>query len=164
MKQFVGGIALIRRDSDEPGVSEWLTLWNEGRGCWHFPEAHKLDGESFRQSLTDEIAWQTGLRKGKDYLVSGAPRAHVQEVEGGCDPDKAVIYVVEFYLVELMGKLWRETLGEAVADGRSRWITVNDLEGGRVADKPIDPRQTRLLKRADVMAPHQVDTDYWAEY
>ncbi|MDQ3332001.1 MAG: hypothetical protein M3552_15320, partial [Planctomycetota bacterium] len=86
-KQFIGAIGLIRRDRED-GRNEWLALWNTGRGCYQFVEAHKLEGESYRQSLLREVAWTTGLRTGKDFLVSGGPRAHLQFAEAKhCDAD-----------------------------------------------------------------------------
>ncbi len=151
-KQFVGAIALVRRDAGDG--SEWLALWNEGRGCFHFLEAHKLDDESYRQSLVREIEWTTDLRTGKDYLVSGGPRAHLAFGEVEACGEEPIWYAVEFYLVELMGRRHRDTLA---ADARVRWVTAADVETGRIDGRPVCPRLLALLRRADIFAPWQVE-------
>ena len=152
-RQFIGAIAMIRRDRSD-GRDEWLAIWNAGRACYQFVEAHRLEDESFRQSLIREIAWTTGLRTGKDYLVAGGPRAHLQFAESrDChsDPDW---FIVEFFLVELMGRRHREIL-----DGRDDvlWVTSDELQSGHAPDKrPFCPRLLSLLKQADILMPWQV--------
>lgn len=152
VKGFIGAIALIRRDR-MAGRDEWLALWNAGRGCYQFVEAHKLDDETFRQSLLREIAWTTGLRIGKDFLVAGGPRAHLQfgEVEQ-CDAEP-IWFVVEFYLVELMGKRHCDILDD---HDEIRWVTAENVQAGIASDgRPICPRLLALLKQADILTPWQ---------
>ena len=162
-KQFVGAIALLRRERGENrgrgegrgGASEWLTQWNAGRGCYHFIEAHKLDDESFRDSLVREVAWATGLAKGKDFLVSSAPRAHLTFAETPSCQAEPTWFVVEFYLVELMGRRHREILN---ADDRFGWVSHADITAGAAADgRPLCPRLLSLLRQADIMAPWQAE-------
>lgn len=141
---------MIRRDRED-GRDEWLAMWNPGRACYQFVEAHRLEDETFRQSLLREIAWTTGLHTGKDFLVSGAPRAHLQfaEVED-CSADP-VWFIVEFYLVELMGKRHRDLLS---ANDEITWVTVEQISTGRAADgRPLCRRLLSLLKQADILMP-----------
>jgi hypothetical protein len=151
-KQFIGAIALVRRDR-EGGGDEWLALWNAGRGCYHFIEAHRLKDESYRQSLLREVAWTTGLRTGKDFLVSGGPRAHLQFAETEhCSADP-VWFIVEFFLVELMGPTHRRLLNENAA---LAWVTGADIKAGRAGDgRPLCPRLLSLLKQADILVSHE---------
>ena len=154
MKQFIGAIALLRRAGDD-GRDRWLSLWNPGRGCYQFLEAHKLDGESYRESLLREIAWATGLRQGKDYIVSGAPRAHLQFAEAGACDAEPVWFIVEFYLVELMGRQHRATL-EALP--HAAWLTAEQVQAGAAEDgRPLCGRLRSLLRQADILAPWQAD-------
>ena len=144
-RQFVGAIALLRRDID--GRSQWLARWNPGRQRLQFIEAHKLPGESFRDSLVREIAWVSGLRTGKDYIVSSVPRAHL-EVE--TEP-AGTMFVVEFYLVELMG---RSALATLDVDDRNRWLAPDEVLAGRTADDVLFcENQRMLLKKTEVIQP-----------
>lgn len=149
-RQFVGAIALVRRDAD--GGSRWLAQWNPGRQRLQFVEAHKLEGESFRDSLVREIAWATGLRQGKDYIVSSVPRAHLQlQAEPGPDEEAGAIFVVEFYLVELMG---RSAVGTLESDDRNRWLAPEEIFSGRAADGAlVCETQRMLLSRTEVIQP-----------
>ena len=153
LKQFIGAIALIRRTADGEAGDEWLAQWNPGRGCYHFVEAHRIEGESYRESLQREIEWATGLRRGKDYLVSGAPRAHLQFAEADSCRADAVWFLVEFYLVELMGGQHHQTLAE---QPNLVWLSAAQVQSGTAADgRPLCGRLRSLLRQADILAPWQ---------
>ena len=147
-RQFVGAMALVRRDAEHG--SQWLAQWNSGRQRLQFIEAHKLQGESFRDSLVREVAWATGLRQGKDYIVSSVPRAHVEHESAPAENDPSgVIFVAEFYLVELMG---RAAAGILEQDDRNRWLTSAEMTAGRAADgTPFCETQQMLLARTEVI-------------
>ena len=142
-RQFVGAIALLRRDAADG--SRWLAQWNPGRQRLQFIEAHKLPGESFRDSLVREIGWISGLRTSKDYIVSSVPRAHLElETE-----PPGTMFVVEFYLVELMGRSALATLG---ADDRNRWLSPREIMAGRTDDGALFcENQRRLLRKTEVI-------------
>ena len=149
-KWFVGAIALMRRPGSA-GDDQWLSLWNEGRNCYQFVEAHKLEEESFRDSLQREVGWATGLQSGRDYIVSSTPRAHLQFMgDEGCSGGAAG-YVIEFFLVELMGKQHAAILE---ANESARWIGASDLGAGQLPDgRPICPQLLAFLKQGDVVSP-----------
>lgn len=152
LKQFIAAIALIRRDRSD-GRTEWLALWNAGRDCYQFVEAYKLDDETFRQSLLREIAWATGLRTGKDFVVAGGCRAHLQFAEVDRCGGEPVWFIVEFFLVELMGRSHRQVLDEQ--DGVA-WLTAEDVQRGTAPDsRPLCSRLRSLLKQADILQPWQ---------
>lgn len=152
VRQFIAAIALIRRDRPD-GSDEWLALWNAGRECYQFVEAHKIEDETFRQSLLREISWTTGLETGRDFLVAGGARARVQFAEvTPCDPEP-VWFVVEFYLVELMGRRQGQLLSE---HDQIAWLTADEVQAGRTRDgRPLCPRLCSLIKRADILQPWQ---------
>jgi len=146
-KRFVGAIALVRRDR-ATGGDEWLVVWNAGRLCHQFIEAHKLDGETCRQSLIREVAWTTGLDIGRDFLVAGGPRAHLLWTDVTTGDGEPAAFAVEFYLVELMGRRHREVLNRNVA---AYWISSRNLTSGIADDdRPICPQLIRLLRQADL--------------
>ncbi len=151
-RQFIAAFALIRRDRDAGG-SEWLALWNPGQECYQFVEARKLDDESFRRSLIREISWATGLRTGKDFLVASNARARVQYAELEDCHSEPVWFVVEFYLVELMGRRHRQVVEDL--DGVA-WLTAEEVQSGAARDgRPICPQMRSFLKRADILQPWQ---------
>ena len=148
LKQFVGAIALIRRDVN--GGNRWLVQWNEGRDCLQLIEAHKLPDETFRESLVREVEWGTGLRTGKDYLVSNTPRAHL-EIEAPGGSGEQAMFIVEFFLVELMGRSAADVLD---ADPRNEWVSAEELHAGRsTGGRALCATQCRLLSKAGVISP-----------
>ena len=160
MPHYVGAIALVRRDAEEPGDpevadpagrSEWLALWNPAKGALLLPEAEKLEGESYRDGLVREVGWAAGLDAGKDYLLSHAPRAHIQFADQCEGPTEGDITVLEFYVCELFRR-GREKLerNDAVT-----WLTAQQIEAGEAHGKPIAARQLALMKRADLIPPRE---------
>ncbi|QDT16335.1 hypothetical protein CA12_24360 [Alienimonas californiensis] len=165
MPHYVGAIALVRRDAAEPGDrdvadpalrSEWLSVWNSAQGVLTLPQAEKLEGESYRDALVREVAWAAGLDGGKDYLVSHAPRAHLQFADQCEGPTEGDITIVQFYLCELFRR-GRAKLEERLASepGAVRWLTAGDLEAGEADGKPIASAQLALMKRADLIPPRE---------
>lgn len=147
---FIGAVALVRRPGSA-GDDEWLSLWNSARDCYQFVETHKLEEESFRDSLQREVAWTTGLQAGRDYIVSSTPRAHLRFLGDEDCSGAAAGYVIEFFLVELMGKHHAEILN---ADESHRWIGARDLGVGHAPDgRPICPQLLAFLKQGAVVAP-----------
>ena len=160
MPHYVGAIALVRRDAADPGDrdeadpafrSEWLAVWNPAKGVLMLPEAEKLEGESYRDGLVREVGWATGMDAGKDYLVSHAPRAHVQFAEECDGPGQGDVTVLEFYVCELFRR-GRAKLAES--DGVT-WLTAGDLAAGEAGGKPLAGRQLSLLKRAGLLPPRE---------
>ncbi|NNJ24627.1 hypothetical protein [Alienimonas chondri] len=160
MPHYVGAIALVRRNAASPGDpevadpagrSEWLSVWNPARKALFLPEAEKLEGESYRDALVREVGWAAGLDAGKDFLLSHAPRAHIQFAEQCEGPTEGDITILEFYVCELFRK------GRAKLDGNSevRWLTAGHLEAGEANGKPIAARQLDLMKRADLIPPRE---------
>ena len=160
MPHYVGAIALVRRDAADPGPresadparrSEWLAVWNPAKGVLMLPEAEKLEGESYRDALVREVAWAAGLDAGKDYLVSHAPRAHVQFADQCEGPTEGDVTVMEFYVCELFRR------GRAKLEGAEgvTWLTATDIEAGEADGRPIASRQLALMKRADLVPPRE---------
>ena len=160
MAHYVGAIALVRRDAADPGPrdsadparrSEWLAVWNPAKGVLMLPEAEKLERETYRDGLVREVGWATGMDAGKDYLVSHAPRAHVQFAEECEGPGQGDVTVLEFYVCELFRR------GRAKLDGAEgvTWLTAADLVAGEAGGKLIASRQLALLKRADLVPPRE---------
>lgn len=148
VEQFA--IALIRRwFGEEP---RWLVrLARAGREA-DLIEAPRLEGESFRESLDREIAWQLHLRSGRDYIISSVPRLHAETpcTRRLCSGEELTsLQIIEFYLVELFGAESRRVLDE---DFAVQWWTDHELLHG-VALRPLNARQRDLLVTTDLF-PH----------
>jgi len=170
MPHYVGAIALVRRDAarsssdgagnpdaDDPALrNEWLSVWNPAQGVLRLPQAEKLEGESYRDALVREVGWAAGLDAAKDYLLSHAPRAHLQFADQCEGPTEGDITILQFYVCELFRR-GREKLRALEEQGNDAitWLTAADLEAGEANGKPIASRQLALMKRADLIPPRE---------
>src|SRR5690606_35600978 len=85
-------------------------------------QAERLEKESYREVVDREVAWTLRLARGRDFIVSSAPRAHFQGViPQGNGED--VFYVAEFYVVDLFGSGAYSIL---VNDPANRWLTTEE--------------------------------------
>ena len=148
MQSFVGAVALVRRDGE--GGSEWLSRPHPGRKCLALPEAVKLEGETYRESLLREVAWDARLDAKRDFVLSSAPRAHLQFADGCETDDAATLWVVQFYLVEL----FRRGRAKLADDADAVWLKSTDLRAGGTDTARLCPHQRMLLERADLLDEH----------
>ena len=160
MPHHVGAIALVRRDAENPGDpevadparrSEWLALSEPDDDVLRLPAAEKLDGESYRDALVREVGRAAGLDAKRDFLISHAPRAHVQFADTCPGPTEGDVTVLQFYVCELFRR------GRAKLDGNPAavWLTAGDLEAGGADGRPLAADQLALLKRADLLPPRE---------
>ena len=142
-------IALLRGWIDDE--SRWLVVYDEVVKQHRLVEAVRLEEESFRESIDREVAWQLNLRRGKDYIVSSAPRLHLEipiEITHGCsDGVDQRIDVVEFYLVELYGKQARAAVEN---DPHAKWWETEQFFS-EVDGEGLLSRQQQLLQLADIL-------------
>ncbi|QDT31713.1 hypothetical protein [Thalassoglobus polymorphus] len=150
-------IALIRRWFEDQ--SKWLVLHDETVDHHRLIEAQRLEEESFRESIDREIAWQLNLERGKDYIVSSAPRLHLEipiEIAHGCsDKQEVRVDVVEFYLVELYGSSAQKSLDK---NSSVQWLNARQFlaEG---SNTEILSRQRQILQLADILNEDESDGD-----
>ena len=109
VQKFVGSIALIRHP--ESPESSWLAYHSQQRDVLlRLVTSERLEGESYRECIEREIAWELRLRRGKDYIVSRVPRLHFEQpvqIPGEPEP---VYFIVEFFVVDLYGSAARVTV------------------------------------------------------
>ncbi|TWT57457.1 hypothetical protein KOR42_08180 [Thalassoglobus neptunius] len=142
-------LALIRRWFD--GRPRWLVLSNDNESATRLIEAERLEKESLRESIDREIAWELGLRRRKDYIVSNVPRLHLEspvfQRETCSGKTEERFNVVEFFLVELYGKQGRDELDQKT---HVEWWTVDQLLNPSGATL-LQERQRTLLEIADIL-------------
>ncbi|MEW4490109.1 hypothetical protein AB1L42_18640 [Thalassoglobus sp. JC818] len=142
-------LALIRRWFDDR--PRWLVLSDEKESTSRLIEAERLQKESLRESIDREIAWELGLRRSKDYIVSSVPRLHLETPvfeRETCSGEKEERFnVFEFFLVELYGKRGRNELDQK---SHVEWWSVDQLldQSGTTL---LDERQRSLLEVADIL-------------
>ena len=142
-------IALVRRWFNDQ--SHWLVLTDSEESERRFVEAERLEQESFRESIDREVAWQLGLRRGKDYIISSVPRLHLElpvTVNHECSGEaEARFDIVEFYLIELFGRQSRAALDQ---NSKVEWWNVERLLSDSSSTR-LHHRHRDLLKIADFL-------------
>jgi hypothetical protein len=164
MQDYFISIAFIRDFQEEKPY--WLGLWDPKLRWFKFPSAVRLESESYRETITREVAWELGLDRKRDFLVSNMaqlnhqfigqiPESAQREVAGEENLTAAVgssescNIVVAFYPIHLYGKQARQ-----IISGRDdvRWLTSDEICAGRTDNhKLIDPFQFDLIQRTRVI-------------
>ena len=146
---FVGAFGLIRSQDGE--TIRYLCVLDEGR--LDFVRAVRPPGGSYRDSLDAEIANRLNIRRGKDYVLSSVPRAHLNTrlcgslVDGR--QDEPVWYVCQFFVANLFGSAGRTAIG--LRDD-VRWLSPRDVYRGHGPDgTPLKSDLRELLKSADAV-------------
>ena len=146
---FVGAFGLVRTQTDD--TIRYLTIVDGDR--LDFIRCVRGEGVGYRESLEAAVAERLGLRRGKDYIVSSVPRAHLNsrlcgsKVDGR--EDEPLWYVCQFFVVNLFGKAAREAV-----DARDdvRWLSPRDVYRGHGPDgMPLKADLRELLKSADAV-------------
>ena len=125
----------------------------------------RIGGESFRETVLRECAWQLGLDRARDLLVAHMARINLEFVssefpgveERGGQP---VHFGIAFYLTLLYSRQARqlanvENACAASANGqRLRWLTPAEvLDGCTVSGQKLDPFDHWLLLRSEAIPP-----------
>ena len=145
---FVGAFGLVRTQTED--AIRYLTV-EDGDGL-DFIRARREEGRGYRDCLDEEIARRLNLRRGKDYLLSSVPRAHLNarlcgsQVDGSDEP---VWYVCEFFVATLFGKNAKKAieLRDDVV-----WLSPRDVYRGHGPDgRRLKADLVELLKSADAV-------------
>jgi hypothetical protein len=72
----------------------------------------RLEDESFRETVTREVAWQLDLERQREFLVANMAQINL-EFEGSLPGEEAVTrLMVAFYSVDLYRRVARERIGQ----------------------------------------------------
>lgn len=146
MQQVAGGVALISRKQEER--LEWLSHWNDELQKFDFVGGPKRQDESFRDCAVRELVQSLGLRKDKDFIVSGGPRAHLDFTAESEATGEETQYVIEVFEAQLFGKTSRDTLD---ADPRTRWLTEEEIRARQTSDgQPVSELTAAVFAKTDL--------------
>ncbi len=140
-------IALIRKD--DHGHATWLVKRSVDRTELSFITANRLEGESMRESVTREVAWELGLDRKCDLLVSNMAQLNLEFVGPLSDPDQSTLNRVSFFNVFI----YRKRQIEAFSEHQDFcWVNAAEICAGVTRDGILfNPLATRLIVDAGVI-------------
>lgn len=150
MNKIFQSVALIQHN--EGDQNKMLLRWQETRDRWEFIVAERLKKESFRESITCEVAWQLDLNRKSDFLVSNMAQLSMEYVET-LPNDTTQHVAVAFYNVHIYRRTVLQSLSE---DPSNRWLSAAEVCRGQTADgQHIHPRVVAWINKWSVVQPWQ---------
>jgi hypothetical protein len=159
MDKIFRSVALFQKAEGEQ--SKFLVRWkrtenkpasSDGNDYWKFIVADRLNKESFRESVTREVAWELNLNRKSDFLVSNMAQLSMEYVD--TDQDGLEQHVaVAFYNVHTYGRAIREQLTN---DPVNRWVSAAEVCAGATSDgQMIHPRVVEWINKWSVVQSWQ---------
>lgn len=140
-------IGLIHRLAD--GQTEYLVAKKPESPIWSPIVGQRLEKETFRETITREIAWALQLDRKSDFLVSNMSTISKEYIEEGSDGVRHT--AVAFYRAQLYSDRARSQVEN---DQASRWITPNELCSGVTVDQQkIEERVVDWINQWQVIRP-----------
>ena len=150
MEKIFRSVALVQKS--EGDKSRLLLRWSAGESCWVFVVADRLNKESFRESVTREVAWQLNLKRQSDFLVSNMAQLSMEYVETISNETQRHV-AIAFYNVHIYRRNVLESLAQ---DTSSRWVSAQDVCRGRTNDEQtIHPQIVDWINKWSVVQPWQ---------
>lgn len=147
MEKIHLAVALLRNQTKD-GV-RWLARWNDCRKNLEFILGDRLEGERFRETIVREVAWELGLDREQDMLVSNMAQLNMQFVDQLPNRYSPADVTVAFYNVLPYGQA---ALDHINADAFNVWVTSEEICAGVTnSGRPFDPMVTYLVERSEVI-------------
>ena len=142
------GIALIR-NFNTGNMLRWLGVYNRSTQTINFITGERLEGESFRESVRREVAWNLDVDRNSDFLASKMAQLNLEFVESLIDGHDARHYHVAFYNVEV----YREkVLDKIAARDDLIWVTSEEICAGKTKlGIQFDPVLKALIRKSEVI-------------
>jgi hypothetical protein len=140
-------IALIR-NFDTGNMLRWLAIYQKKSRSLTFAAGDRLEGESFREAIKREVAWQLDVERNA-FLTSKMAQLNLEFRETLPHSSVETHYHVAFYNVEV----FRDSVIKAI-ENRSDliWVTSEEICNGKTdLGVPFDPTLTHLIKRSEVI-------------
>lgn len=149
-KQIFQSVALVLRTIDNK--NQMLLRRQPGLHQWNFVAGERLNRESFRESITREVAWQLNLNRKSDFLVSSMAQLSMEFWD--TQPDGSQQHIaVAFYNVHIYRSIILKALSK---DESNRWVTAAEVCQGETLDgQIIDPRVVNWINKWNVVQPWQ---------
>ncbi len=118
-------VALIR-SAHQPNI--WLGKFCPQRVHFEFVTAARLEKESLRETITREVAWELGMDRSRDFVVSNMAQLNsdFQAPLPGEEADSQII--CSFYNVDLYR---RKPLEALKSRDDLQWLNSNELCDGK---------------------------------
>ena len=140
-------IALVR-NFDTGNMLRWLAVYQKESRALHFITGDRLQGESFREAVLREVAWQLNIDR-RDFLTSKMAQLNLEFIESLPHASMERHYHVAFYNVEV----FRPAVIEMIQN-RSElvWVTSEEICNGKTKlGVPFDPTLGYLINRSSVI-------------
>ncbi len=150
MDKLFQSVALVQHS--ESTQIQMLLRWQANRNRWEFIVGDRLNKESFRESVTREVAWQLNLNRKSDFLVSSMAQLSIEYVE--TRPDESQQHIaVSFYNVHIYRRVVLDLLAQ---DPSNRWLSTAEICEGKTTDgQTIHPRIVAWINKWTVVQPWQ---------
>ena len=140
-------IALIR-NFDTGKMLRWLAVYQKKSRSLNFVTGDRLQGESFRESILREVAWQLDIDR-KDFLTSKMAQLNLEFIETLPHTSVERHYHVAFYNVEVYR---RDVIEKIHNRSELTWVTSEEICDGKTKlGVPFDPTLGYLINRSDVI-------------
>ena len=150
MEKTFKSVALIQHAS--AGQKKMLLRQKTPAAAWQFVVADRLEGESFRESVSREVAWELRLKSRSGFLVSSMAQLTVEYAETLCDASERLVSVT-FVNVHIYRE---EVLQELNEDPLNRWFSAAEICHGQTpSGAVIDPQVVDWINRWEVIQPWQ---------
>lgn len=141
------GIGLIYRPT--PHGNQYLVCQLDNADVWTPFISERLERESFRETVTREIAWQLDLDRDKDFVVSNMAVGSHEFVEKEFNVDHHV--AIAFYRARLFTEFSRNKIE---SNANCRWVSSKELCAGQLEDgQPFDSDFVDWVNRWSVIRP-----------
>lgn len=150
LPRWFHGFALVRKIEDDS--TRWLVLKTADSeiDLIHGP---RLERESFRETATREVAWQLGLDRKSDFLVSTMATLNLEfeaVLPGTCQPQHVA---VAFYPVDVYRSAVLQRLD---ADPKCLWLSSAELcHGTAPTGEQLHPVTRELINRFEIVQAWQ---------
>lgn len=145
-------VALIRRIGEQ---IHWLGKLNHADNTVDFVIAGRLEKESWRESVTREVAWELGIDRKRDFIVSNMAQLNIEMemvLPGSTSPTEVAC---AFYNVELYRKA---TIAQFQEHEDFVWLTSNEIcDGVTKSGAKLNPMILSLNSAANVIQHWESD-------
>ncbi len=140
-------IALVR--STVPGSLHWLVKHGQSGRKPGFIIGQRLENESFRDTIKREVAWELGLDRKRDFLVSSMAQINSEFVDRLPGHLEESHVLASFYNVEVYRS---QVLEQLDADRSCFWVDSGEVcDGVTRQGQILDPIVPYLINRSSAI-------------
>ncbi len=145
-------VALIRKIDDRV---QWLGKYNASRLQVDFVTAHRLERESWRETILREVSWELDIDRKRDFVVSSMAQLNINFATALPGQADITQVAAAFYNVELYRKA---VLDKINANSGFVWLTSTEICDGMTEDGiKVDPLVVLLNEEAQVIQHWESD-------